>query len=91
VSSLLFIAFWGSMKSKKGLGTGIHISSVSGNLILKAEKNVGLGEPIYDGKGRKIGIVFDIFGPVSSPFIAVKATVASPERYVGEPLFSGKS
>ena len=79
------------MKSRKGLGAGLHISSVSGNLILKSEKNVRMGEAIFDEKGRKIGVVFDIFGPVASPFIAVKPTVASPERYVGEPLFSGRS
>ena len=79
------------MKPKKLLGAGIHISGVSRNLILKTEKNVRIGEPVFDKKGKKVGIVFDIFGPVASPFLAIKTTVTSPEGIVGEPLYLGES
>ncbi|MCW3991199.1 MAG: Gar1/Naf1 family protein [Candidatus Bathyarchaeota archaeon] len=78
------------MRPQPRLGTAFHISSSSGNLILKAESNVRIGDDVFDGDGRKIGAVFDILGPVSSPFVAVKPRVDAPERYVGEPLFSGR-
>lgn len=75
------------MRSKLRLGTALHLSSSSGNLILKAESNVRIGDIVLDGDGKKVGSVFDLFGPVSSPFVAVKPRADTPERYVGEHLF----
>jgi len=79
------------MRSKQRLGKALHISSSSGNLILKAERSVKIGDVVVDGRGNKIGSVFDLFGPVSAPFVAVKPRVESPGKYVGEPLFVGRS
>lgn len=78
------------MGSKRGLGTTSHLSSSSGNLILKAESDVRIGEAVLDRGGKRVGTVFDLFGPVSSPFVAVRPMVDDPERYVGEPLFLGR-
>ena len=78
------------MRSKRKLGTVLHLSSSSGNLILKAESNVRIGDAVHDDDGKKVGTVFDLFGPVSKPFMAVKPRVDDPERYVGEPLFWGR-
>ena len=66
-----------------------HVSSSSGNLILRAERHVMIGETISDSRGRLIGQVFDIFGPVESPFIAVKTKLKDPEELLGEDLFLG--
>jgi len=73
----------------KGLAIGAvdHLSLGSGNLILRAEREVKIGETVLDGKKKKMGVVFDFFGPVSSPFISVRPTVENPEKYVGKPLY----
>lgn len=75
------------MKSSRRLGMVLHISSNSGNLILKAEMNASIGEPVTDRENRVVGRVFDIFGPVSSPFISVKPEVDKPEKLIGRPLY----
>lgn len=49
-----------------------------------------IGETILDSTGRKIGTVFDLFGPVSGPYVAVKPSIERPERLLGEALFLGK-
>ena len=77
------------MKSRNRVGMLSHVSSSSGNLILRAERHVMIGETISDSSGRLIGQVFDIFGPVESPFIAVKTKLKDPEELLGEDLFLG--
>jgi rRNA processing protein Gar1 len=54
------------------LGWVSHRSSTNGNLILRAETQTRINEKVYNKKGEKIGHVFDIFGPVDSPFVSVK-------------------
>ena len=78
------------MKSRNRVGTSSHISSSSGNLILRAERQVKIGETIAASRGKQIGHVFDIFGPVDAPFIAVKTKMKDPEKLLGEDLFLGK-
>ena len=78
------------MKSRNRVGTSSHISSSSGNLILRAERQVKIGEAIADSSGKQIGHVFDVFGPVEAPFIAVKTRMKDPEKLLGEDLFLGK-
>jgi RNA-binding protein len=78
------------MNSRNRVGTSSHISSSSGNLILRAERQVKIGEVIADSRGKQIGHVFDFFGPVEAPFIAVKTKMKDPEKLLGEELFLGK-
>jgi len=75
------------MKGFDRIGVATHLSFSSGNLILNAERQVRIGEPVHNSKKRKVGVVFDFFGPVSSPFISVRLEVDGVERYVGEPLY----
>lgn len=79
------------MKRGRRLGTTLHTSRSSGNLILKAEGDIKIGDTVLDGKGKKVGTVFDLFGPVSSPFAAVRPTIDDPDRYAGRPLFLKRS
>lgn len=79
------------MNFKNRVGTALHISRSSGNLILKAENNVKIGDPVFKSGGKKVGLIFDIFGPVKTPFISVRPRIKDPERLVGEPLFLGRS
>jgi len=54
------------------LGKVLHLSPMTGNLIVKAQVTPRIGEKVYNGELRLIGFVFDVFGPVSSPYVAVK-------------------
>lgn len=78
------------MRSRIPVGTVLHVSSSSGNLILRPKVDVKIGEDVSDVQGRKSGTVFDIFGPVSNPFVAVKPITEDPQRLIGEALFLGR-
>jgi RNA-binding protein len=78
------------MKSKDRVGIVSHISKSSGNLILRAERDVKIGDIILDPKGKRIGNIFDVFGPLEAPFLAVKSKIKDPERLIGMSLFLGK-
>ena len=54
------------------LGRLLHQSPMTGNLIVKAVNLPRIGEKVYDGEMRLIGFVYDIFGPVRSPYVSVK-------------------
>ncbi|MGQ9679419.1 MAG: Gar1/Naf1 family protein [Candidatus Bathyarchaeia archaeon] len=74
------------MKTKR-LGTVIHLSKGSGNLIANAETDVKLGEEVFNTERKKIGIVSEIFGLVTRPYVSIKPSIASPESLVNESLF----
>jgi len=69
------------------IGYVLHISS-SGNAILKAEKLPRIGDKVVDEKMKPMGTVFDIFGPVSSPYVSVKANIEDPDRLIDCVLYS---
>jgi len=79
------------MASKNRVGSVLHISHSSGNLILKSKSDVKIGETIRDNKGKRVGTIFDIFGPVSDPYISIKTRTSNPERLVGTALYVGAS
>jgi RNA-binding protein len=64
----------------------LHISS-SRNLILKAERLPRINDKVVDENLKPIGRVFDIFGPVSSPYVAVKPNVEETQRFVNRVLY----
>ncbi|MDH5199768.1 MAG: Gar1/Naf1 family protein [Candidatus Bathyarchaeota archaeon] len=78
------------MKPRKLVGTVLHMSKSSGNLILEAKGAARIGETVLDAGGRRIGTVFDLFGPVSSPFLAVKPRIEDPSGLLGEALYLEK-
>ncbi len=75
------------MESRIRLGAALHISRSSGNLILDSSGVARIGETVQDAKGKKIGIVFDVFGPTTNPFIAIKPSIETPERLLGKALY----
>lgn len=75
------------MKIRARLGTATHVSASSGNLILRAARETKIGQVVTSGKGKRIGVVFDVFGPVESPFVAVRPRIEDPERLVRKDLF----
>jgi rRNA processing protein Gar1 len=35
-----------------------------------------------------VGFVFDVFGPVSNPYVSVKPTVSEPSAFVGRVVYA---
>jgi len=68
------------------LGSVLHLSP-SRNIILKAENSPKIGEQVVDENLKPVGTVFDIFGPVSSPYAAVRPATRDPEKLVGKKLY----
>jgi RNA-binding protein len=63
-----------------------HISS-SKNIIVKIENTPKIGETVVDENLKTVGEVFDIFGPVSSPYVAVKPKISKLEVLVNKVLY----
>jgi RNA-binding protein len=68
------------------LGYVLHISS-SKNLILRAEKPPKINDKVVDENLKSVGTVFDVFGPVSSPYVAVRPSVERPQRFMNHVLY----
>lgn len=69
------------------LGRVLHVSS-SRNLILKAEALPKIGDKVVDENLKSVGTVFDVFGPVSSPYAAVKPSILEPQRLIENTLYT---
>ena len=63
----------GKRKSLQKLGMVIHKSHSKLILVnLESGKIPRIGAKVVDRKNREIGRVYDIIGPVSSPYVLVK-------------------
>jgi len=69
------------------LGRVLHLSP-SRNIIIKVENIPRIGETVVDENLRPIGKIFDIFGPVSSPYAAVKPTTQEIEKLTNKMLYA---
>jgi len=68
------------------IGQVLHVSS-SHNIILKAENVPRIGDKALDENLKPVGTVFDVFGPTSSPYVAVKTNVQDPQCLVNRILY----
>ena len=78
------------MRGKKILhriGHVLHVSNTK-NMILKAENIPRIGDKVANEKLKPVGTVFDVFGPTSSPYVAVKPNIQSPEQLVNQVLYA---
>ena len=57
-------------------------------MILKAESLPRIRDRVVDEKLEPVGTVFDIFGPVSSPYVSVKTEMDDLHRLVNRVLYS---
>jgi rRNA processing protein Gar1 len=69
------------------IGHILHVSNTK-NIILKAENVPHIGDKVTDEKLRPVGKVFDVFGPTSSPYVAVKPKSYRPEKLTNQVLYS---
>jgi RNA-binding protein len=61
--------------------------SSSHNIIAKIEKLPRIGETVVDDRLKPVGRVFDIVGPVSSPYATIVPTVRDPERLINRVVY----
>lgn len=47
-----------------------------------------IGDKVLDENLKTVGSVFDIIGPVSSPYVTVKPVTSRPERFVKNMLYA---
>ncbi len=69
------------------LGLILHVSP-SKNMIIKVEKIPRIGETVVDENLKPVGTVFDLLGPVSSPYVSIRPTVRDPEKLVNKPVYA---
>lgn len=82
-----FCVFEGKGDLLQRVGRALHVSS-SRNIIVKAERKAPrIGDKVVDGKLRAVGTIFDVFGPVFSPYVSIKPTVKNPESLVNQFLY----
>ncbi len=59
----------------------------SRNVIVKTEKPPKIGAEVVDENLKVVGKVFDIIGPVSSPYAVIKPTVRETANLMNRPLY----
>jgi rRNA processing protein Gar1 len=67
----------------------LHLSK-SRALIVKLDppRFVKAGTKACDSKLKNVGIVTDILGPVSGPYVSVKPTIVKPESIIGRTVYA---
>ena len=56
-------------------------------MIVKVENVPKIGETVVDENLKPVGRVFDILGPLSSPYVAIRTTARDPEKMVNRPVY----
>lgn len=72
------------------IGRALHVSP-NKNIILKAENLPKIGDRVVDESLKPVGTVFDIFGPVSFPYVVVKPHVGEMPYLINRVLYVAPS
>ena len=70
----------------KNVGYVLRLAK-SGRIIVKLEVEVKEGTLLYDKKGRKVGLVREVFGPVKSPYASLEPRTDRVRGLIGDPVF----
>jgi len=68
------------------LGLILHVTP-SRNVIAKIENVPRIGETVVDENLKPVGKVFDILGPVSSPYATIVPTIRDPEKLSNKTVY----
>ena len=61
------------------LGKVLHVTP-SQNVVVKADKTPKIGSAVVDENLKIVGKVFDVIGPVPSPYVVVKPAIKEPGK-----------
>jgi RNA-binding protein len=59
----------------------------SQNIVVKTDKTPKIGSAVVDENLKIVGKIFDVIGPVSSPYALVKPAVKEPEKLTDRQLY----
>ena len=59
----------------------------SKNMIVKSEQAPRIGSEVIDENLNIVGKVFDIIGPVSTPYAVVKPTIREPAKLLNKQVY----
>jgi len=54
---------------------------------VKVENTPKIGATVVDENLKTVGKIFDLFGPVSSPYVAIKPAILKPEGLTNKTLY----
>ena len=63
----------------KEIGVILH-QAKSGRLVVRLSKHIRPGSAVLDEKGRKLGTVVELIGPVKSPYASVAVATSKTGR-----------
>ena len=68
------------------LGRVLNVTP-SQNIVVKTEKTPKIGSVVIDENLKIVGKIFDIIGPVSSPYVVVRPAIREPEKLTDKQLY----
>jgi len=68
------------------VGRALHVAH-SGALIVKLQRPVPVGAVLVDERGRPVGRVTSLLGPVASPYASVRVMTDRVKRVLGKYLY----
>jgi RNA-binding protein len=68
------------------LGKVLHVTP-SQNIVVKTDKTPKIGSAVVNENLKIVGKIFDVIGPVASPYAVVKPAVKEPEQLTAKPLY----
>lgn len=63
----------------------------SQNIVVKLDKAPKMGAAVIDENLKVVGKIFDIIGPVSSPYAVIRPSVKDPEKFANRQLYMSPS
>jgi RNA-binding protein len=72
------------------LGRVLNVTP-SQNLVVKIEKPPKMGASVVDENLAVVGRIFDIIGPVSSPYAVIRPSVKDPQKLANRQLYVSPS
>jgi len=68
------------------IGRVIHVTPGE-KAVVKAERTPKVGEAVIDEDEKRVGVVFDVFGPTVSPYVEIDIKTKDPQDIVGRVLY----
>jgi RNA-binding protein len=59
----------------------------SQNVVVKADKTPKIGSAVVDEKLKTVGKIFDVIGPVPSPYVVIKPAIKEPKQLTDKQLY----
>jgi len=63
----------------------------SQSIVVKLDKAPKVGSAVVDENLKVVGKIFDVIGPVSSPYAVIRSSVKDPEKLANRQLYVSSS